>query len=164
MNRIRKKLSLVPVFMFLFIITNAQHTGDQTVHEHKQLSEIGLSLAPSWFLSEGGISTAVHFHYVYNFPHTKYGIGLGYERIFDEHKHNFIGVEFNYRIIHPLTVSLSPGVAFEGEHSGETDFALHFETVYEFELGRLHIGPMVEIAYHPEDWHLSLGIHLGFGL
>ena len=27
----------------------------------------------------------------------------------------------------------------------------------------IHIGPALEFAYEPEDFHISLGIHLGYG-
>ncbi len=110
------------------------------------------------------MNIATHLHYVYNFPDTKAGIGIGYERIFDEHKHNFIGVEFNYRPIHELTFNISPGISFESKEKAEKEFAVHFETVYEFEVGTFHIGPLLELAYHPENFHCSIGIHLGLGM
>jgi len=151
------------VFMFLVQVglsANAQSHD----HEHSHVHEVGISLAPVYFFGEEELSLATHVHYVYNFPHTKFGVGLGYERIFDEHKHNFVGVELNYRPIHKLTLNVSPGVAFEGEHPDEKDFGLHFETVYEFEFGRFHLGPVLEFAYHSEDVHISLGIHIGLAL
>jgi len=138
-----------------------EHSHD---HKHHHNHEIGISLAPVYFFNESELNAAAHLHYVYNFPHKDWGIGIGYERIFDEHKHNFIGLEVNYRPIHQLTLNLSPGLSFEGEHPDEKDFALHFETVYEFEFGSFHMGPVLELAYHPEDWHLSIGIHIGLGL
>lgn len=163
------KLYLVILFAFFSILAGAQnHVHDENdhdhVHEHSHKHEIGVSLAPVYFFNEEEFSVATHVHYVYNFPHTKWGVGMGYERIFDEHKHNFVGVEVNYRPVHRLTLNLSPGVAFEGEHKDEKDFALHFETVYEFEFGVFHVGPVLELAYHPEDYHVSLGIHIGLGL
>jgi len=140
-----------------------EHSHHQ-IHEHKHVHEIGVSVAPIYFIRAEELSIATHIHYVYNFPQTKFGIGLGYERVFDEHKHNFVGVELNYRPVHRLTLNLSPGVAFEGDHTDHKEFALHFETVYEFEFGVFHLGPMLEMAYHPEDVHISLGIHIGLGL
>ena len=35
--------------------------------------------------------------------------------------------------------------------------------LYEFEFESFHIGPLLELAYHPEDFHISLGIHVGWG-
>jgi len=101
---------------------------------------------------------------VYNFPETKFGLGIGYEHIFDEHKHNFVGMEFHYRPVHRLTLNFSPGVVFEGNHGDEKEFAIHFETVYEFEFGVFHLGPVLELAWHPEDFHIGLGLHVGLGL
>ncbi len=92
-----------------------------------------------------------------------FGIGLGYERIFDEHKHNTFGVVASYRPIDPLSLNLSPGVTYEGSESDHLDFALHVEATYEFEISNVHIGPVFEFAYDPEDYHLSLGLHIGYG-
>jgi hypothetical protein len=90
-------------------------------------------------------------------------MGAGYEQVFDEHKHRFVGAEINYRPIHSLTLNLSPGIAFEGKEDVEKDFALHFETSYEFELGAFHLGPVVEAAWHASDYHISMGVHFGLG-
>lgn len=150
------------LILFTRIAFGQEH--EDHYHEHNHNHEIGFSLAPVYFINEQELSLATHFHYSYYFPHTKWGIGLGYEHIIDEHKHNFVGVELNYRPVHPLTLNISPGVAFEGTNWNERDFALHFETVYEFEFGSFHIGPVIELAYHPEDYHISLGIHIGLAL
>lgn len=156
-------IGLWAVFFALGIQAQESHEHDHD-HEHKHVHELGFSVAPTWFANESGTHTAVHLHYVYNFRHTKFGVGMGYERIFDDHKHNFVGIELVYRPVHALSLDLSPGIAFEGDHKDERDFALHFEVVYEFEFGAFHLGPMVELAYHPEDWHYSIGVHVGIGL
>lgn len=137
------------IFAIVSFTVSAQHYDEHElqskhehdVHEHGHTHEIGASVATVYFPKEGGFNVATHLHYVYNFSHTKFGIGAGYERVFDEHKHNFIGVELNYRPVHRLSLNLLPGVVFEGQHKDEKDFALHFETVYEFELGHFHIIP-----------------------
>ncbi len=135
------------------------HNHGNEYHKH----ELGVSLSPVYFFKEKEISVSTHLHYVYNFPTTKFGVGVGYEKIFDEHKHNFFGLELNYRPIHNLTLNLSPGLTFEGDHFDEKEFAVHFESVYEFEFDSFHIGPLLEFAYHPEDFHINLGIHIGVG-
>lgn len=159
-----RKILIAFVFVMLVVWNGKSQEHHNHDHEHNHVHEIGISMAPVYFFGEEELSFATHLHYVYNFPHTKFGVGIGYERIFDEHKHNFVGLELNYRPVHQLTLNISPGVAFEGEHPDEKEFAMHFETVYEFEFGRFHIGPVFELAYHPEDVHVSLGIHLGLGL
>ena len=141
---------------------NDNHEYDHE-KEHRHNHEIGVSVGPVYFFNEEELSFATHLHYTYSFPESNFGLGVGYERIFDEHKHNFIGIELSYRIVHPLMISISPGVVFEGAESGEAGFGVHTEVVYEFELGAFHVGPMAELAWHPEDWHLSLGVHIGLG-
>jgi hypothetical protein len=43
------------------------------------------------------------------------------------------------------------------------NFALHAKTAYEFELKNFHLGPALEFAYDPKDFHVSLGLHVGIG-
>lgn len=160
-----KKIFSLFFFVFLGSVLFAQEPehDHEHEHEHHHKHEIGASVGPIYFVNEEELSVAAHFHYVYNFEHSKFGLGAGYEQVFDEHKHRFIGAEFSYRPVHRLTLSLSPGIAFEGAEDINRDFAVHFETSYEFEMGIFHIGPVAEVAWHVNDYHVSLGVHFGFG-
>ena len=60
------------------------------------------------------------------------------------------------------SINIAPGITSEGDES-VTNFALHIESTYEFEVGNFHIGPVLEWAYDPEDVHISLGLHIGYG-
>lgn len=42
-------------------------------------------------------------------------------------------------------------------------FTFHIESTYEFEFKNIHLGPAIEFAYDPEDFHISLGLHIGYG-
>lgn len=102
-------------------------------------------------------------HYVRRFKETKFGYGLAYEHIFDDHKHSTYGVVFSYSPVDGLSFITSPGITTEAANP-DVAFAVHIEATYEFELGEnIHLGPAIEFAYDPEDIHLSLGLHLGFG-
>jgi len=158
------------LILISFQISNAQdHLESHSLensdhdHEHDHLHEFGVSVSPVYFIKEKDLSAAVHLHYTYNIPETRFGLGLAYEHIFDEHRHNFFGVEGSFRPVHPLSFSLTPGITYEGKDFNEKQFALHFETAYEFELSHFHVGPALEFAYHKEDFHISLGLHFGFG-
>lgn len=162
----KKGILFILVVVALTETVLSQHHVDEHEHshEHSHVHEIGISVSPIYFFNAEELSIASHIHYVYNFPHSKFGLGLGHEIVFDEHSHRFWGLELNYRPVHALTFNLSPGVVYEKEHPDERNFAIHFETVYEFEFGAFHIGPVVEIAWHPEDYHASIGLHIGLGL
>lgn len=138
-----------------------EHDEHEHEHDHHR-HEVGIGNSPVYFTGENGLAYGLHLHYIYNLPESKFGVGLGYERIFDEHKHNTIGVVGNYRPIDKVSLSLSPGLAFE-EGSSAAKFALHFETAYEFEVRNFHLGPVFEVAYDQEDVHISLGVHVGLG-
>ena len=153
---------LTAIFSLNSFAQSPEHSdADSGSHEHHK-NEIGISNAPVYFIKEKVFAYGLHVHYVHNIAESKFGIGLGYERIFDEHKHNTIGLEATYRPIEKLSFDLSPGVAFEDNNSKKY-FALHFETSYEFEMKDFHLGPAIEFAYEPEDLHISVGIHIGYG-
>jgi len=141
----------------------SQEGGHEHEHHHDHHNnEFGVANAPVYFLKEKQFSYGLHAHYMRNIIHTRISVGFGYERIFDEHRHHTLGVVFGYRPIEALSINASPGLTFEGG-SLSPAFALHIETAYEFEVKNFHIGPAAEFAYDPEDIHLSLGLHIGYG-
>ncbi len=131
-------------------------------HEHRK-NEIGIANAPVLFVKEKVFSYGLHLHYIRHIKGSKFGIGAGYERIFDKHGHNTFGLVANYIPIDKLRLIVSPGITFEDENHNSPEFALHLETSYEFEIKSFHLGPVFEFAYDPEDFHISLGLHLGIG-
>lgn len=137
---------------------NEEHTGD---HHHR--NEIGIAMSPVYFVEEKAFSFGLHVHYIHNLGESRVGLGAGYERIFDDHGHNTIGLIAGYRVLDRLNVMLSPGITIEDASPGEISFAFHAETAYEFQINHIHIGPALEFAFDPEDVHISLGIHIGYG-
>jgi len=59
-----------------------------------------------------------------------------------------------YRTLEGLSFNISPGITFEG-NADEINFALNLETAYEWKFGTFHLGPVFELAYDPEDHHIS---------
>ncbi len=142
--------------------THSYEHEDHENHDHHR-NEIGIANSPVYFVKEKEFTYGLHIHYIYNIPNSQFGIGLGYERIFDEHKHQTYGIVGSYRPIDEWSINLSPGITFEGSETEEAAFAVHLETSYEFEINNFHIGPVLEFAYDPEDYHISLGLHVGYG-
>lgn len=156
-------LTLLMIVLSLNMFAQKSEHSDKELnnHEHHK-NEIGIANSPIYFLNEKVFAYGLHFHYVRNISKSKFGIGLGYERIFDKHKHNTFGFVVAYRPIEKLNFNVSPGLTFEDNNS-KTNLALHFETSYEFEIKDFHIGPVFEFAYDLEDIHISFGIHVGYG-
>lgn len=153
---------LLATFLVAFASKSfAQSTEHDDDHEHHK-NEFGVANAPVYFLKEKVFSYGLHVHYIRNIADTKFGVGLGYERIFDEHEHSTYGLVVTYRPVEKLSFNASPGATFEGGSSA-ANFALHLETSYEVEINNFHIGPVLEFAYDPEDIHISLGLHFGYG-
>jgi|SRR5690554_3280005 len=160
------KLPIIAAAIALFTISNAyaQSEADskEPHHHHHHANEIGIANAPSYFINEKEWAYSLHLHYIRGIGHSKFGVGIGYERIFGDHKHNTFGLVGAYHPIDPVTVIVSPGFTFEDKLS-QSMFALHIETSYDFDVGHFHMGPVLEFAYDPEDIHISLGLHIGFG-
>ena len=159
------------LFLILFIalgttlIAQDDHDkhGADGMHESHHKNEIGVANAPVYFVKEKIFSYGLHFHYVRTLGDSKFGLGLGFEQIFDEHKHKTFGPVFSYRPYEEWSLNVSPGLTFEESQSSEMNFAIHIETSYEFEVKNFHFGPVLEFAYDPEDIHISLGLHIGYG-
>jgi hypothetical protein len=151
--------SKIKALLFVLFFISFSSLFAQEDH-HK--NEFGMANSPVYFVKEKVFAYGLHMHYIRNISKTKFGYGLGYEKIFDSHKHTTVGLVGTFRPIPKLSLNASPGVTFEkGEKKGR--FALHLESAYEFEIKEFHIGPVLEFAYDPEDYHISLGLHIGYG-
>ena len=153
---------LLIIFVTNLIAQTHTHTDNDHHHKHAK-NEIGIVNAPVYLVKEKAMAYSIHLHYLRMIEDSKFGLGVGYERLFNEHKHNTFGIVGSYRPIDRLSFSFSPGITFEDEEPSELNLALHFEAVYEFEFHHFHIGPTLGFAYDPEDYHVSLGLHIGYG-
>jgi hypothetical protein len=159
------KSSTLLLFASLISLHVFSQTDSHEGHEHHKhhKNEIGIANSPVYFVKEKEISYGLHLHYVRNLSETKFGIGVGYERIFDDHEHTTFGIVGSYRPIDRWSINCAPGITYEHNEISELAFALHLETAYEWEIHNFHIGPVLELAYDPEDYHVSFGLHVGVG-
>ncbi len=152
------------VLLILFGLLTTSIYSQEINHNHDHHKyEIGLANSIVYFVGEKEYAYGLHLHLVRNIVHSKFGYGLAYERVFDDHKHNTIGIVGSYNPFKSLHINIAPGIVFEDSEPSDLKFALHAETSYDFELKNIHIGPLLEFAFDPEDYHISLGLHIGFG-
>ena len=71
--------------MLFLLILIGQNLFAQDVeeieHHHHHHNEIGIANAPVYFVNEKELAYGLHIHFLRTISHTRFGIGLGYERI-----------------------------------------------------------------------------------
>jgi len=160
MHKIIYLLSLV--FITANVVTMKGFSQDHN-HDQHHVNEISIAVGVVPLDHENEVTAGLHLHYVRGIAfENKLGIGAGFETILDEHKHYTLSVVFQYRIIKGWTVAYAPGLLMKKEDDKyEYQFAQHFETAYEFDLGKFHLGPMVEVGVEKDGVHYMLGVHFG---
>jgi len=177
----RFKMKSIWLFIFLFIYLGSlsaqvhdhdhDHDHDHNHdphHEHVQEEKsylhkyhIGMANAPAYFLDGEEHSFGMHLHLIRMLRDAKFGIGLAYERIFNERQLNNFGIVGTYRITNEWLINASPGISVK-EIEADSDFTFQLETIYEFMIHGFHLGPVFQFAYDPDDTRVSLGLHLGY--
>jgi len=138
---------------------NHTHVHD----DHKY--HLGFGVAGTYLTGEEGLAPGFHLHFIRQLGEEQHwGVGLGYEAIIEENLHSSINLLANYHPFDFLSFNAGPGLVF-GNHDGETEIlpAFHTEAVFEFDLNRIHIGPMAGFGIDKEESHFSIGVHVGFG-
>ena len=155
---------LVTIFFLISFMADglkAQSSIEEGGHNHKNEFSIATGIVP--LPAEDKLTAGFHFHYIRGIgQNNKFGLGLAFETIIDEHKHYTFSVVFQYRVYKGLIVAYAPGLLRRTE--GLEVFhqmAHHIETAYEFEFGRFHIGPMAEIGIEEIGVHYMGGVHFG---
>lgn len=150
-------LALSPTLVAPAIAIADTHAHER---EHNHGFEIGFGPGLAYLSSEKEFVAGLHVHAlaVLGGP---WSLGLGYEKLFDDHTHNTFNVVGQYRLAERWSASFAPGITFEGD---EILPSAHLETAYEFMLGPVHAGPSLEVAVDPDEVHITLGLHIGFGL
>lgn len=157
-----QKAFLLYVLIIISVTAFSQDSSVSAAHGDHRF-EAGAGLSAVHFFGEENYSPSLHMHLIKSTGSGGFGLGIEYEYIFDVHRHNTIGVVTNFILSDKFSLSLSPGIAFESMGDEPVTFALHAEALYEWEVGKIHLGPVIGIGYEIKDVHVSAGIHLGFG-
>jgi hypothetical protein len=151
---------------FLAISVSGQQLNIDHDHLHDNHKyHVGFGVAGTHLSGETGIAPGFHLHFIRQLGHEKHwGIGLGYEAIIEETLHNSFNLLANFRPFDFLSFIAGPGLVF-GKHDGKTEIlpAFHTEAVFEFNLGKIHLGPMIGFGIDKEESHFSVGLHVGIG-
>jgi len=164
-----KVIGIILIFQSFLAAGQQAHVHGAGAHGHRTDDphnyHIGVGMAAAHVVGEKGLAPGFHLHLLRQFgAHKRWGMGLGYEVILDEHWHNGLNMLFNYRPVHFISILAGPGMVL-AKHDGKTEVkpALHTEAVFEFNVGGLHMGPMIGFGTDREESHFSVGIHIGIG-
>jgi hypothetical protein len=163
-----KKLIFILIAFLSFIVFNV--SGQEHEEEHYHLHDqhkyhLGFGIAGAYLTSEQSLAPGFHLHFLRQLGEEQnWGLGLGYETIIEENLHNSINLLTNWHPFKFLSFNAGPGLTF-GRHDEEMEFspAFHTEVVFEFDLNKIHIGPMAGFGIDKEESHFSVGIHVGLG-
>ena len=162
------RLLLLFSILFISFCGYTQHEQKIESHQHEEghihnRNEISIAVGVVPLPEEDKVTAGIHLHYVRGVGSSnRFGIGIGFETILDEHKHYTVSAVFQYRIYKGLFIGYGPGIMIKKENSEtELQFAQHFELAYEFEVGKFHIGPMAEVGGENNAVHYMIGVHFG---
>ena len=148
----------------LYFVSQHNHDDENHSHEdHSHKNEISIAAGIVPIPAEDEIAAGIHLHYIKGIGESnKFGIGVGLETILDEHKHYTLSAVFQYRIYKGIIIAVAPGLLLRKEGTENVfEFAQHIEAGYEFEIGKIHIGPVVELGFEKNGMHYMGGIHFG---
>ena len=158
-----RQVILLLFFILSSIVAFSQDHDDHLEHHHPEL-EFGFSNGVVYNFTEKEAAYGIHLHVIKTVSKSdKFGLGFGYEAIFDDHKHNAASFILMYRPIEHLLFNFSPGFSWLATQNNSLKPSIHFEGLYEWEFGNFHMGPLVGIASNFEDLHGSVGLHLAIG-
>ena len=163
-----KTMFLAIVASLQFIAINA--SGQAIEHDHDHLHDVhkyhlGAGIAGMYLKGEQLLAPGIDLHILRQLGHKQnWGLGLGYEMVIKENIHNNISILGNVHLLKYLAINAGPGFTF-GKHDGQTEFspALHAEAVFEFDINKIHIGPVAGFGIDKEESHVSFGVHVGYG-
>ncbi|MBN1927139.1 MAG: hypothetical protein JW798_15005 [Prolixibacteraceae bacterium] len=149
---------------FCFILSMLLfHTGFGQVHDHSHHNEgfeIGGSGAMVYHIDEKEFTPGFHIHAV-KILSERFGAGIGYEGITGEAYHQTVTVFGKIFLADFLSLAVGPGILLPNSENQEFNLIGHIETITEFELGKIHIGPFAGYGFGKHGSHLSIGLHAG---
>jgi hypothetical protein len=169
MKSFQNKTGLI-YFIVCLLFFSINVAGQEDEHDHDHLHDVhkyhlGVGIAGTYLTGEQLLAPGIDLHILRQLGEKQnWGMGLGYEIVFKENIHNNISLMGNVHPVKFLAINAGPGFTF-GKHDNEMEFspALHAEAVFEFDINKIHIGPVAGFGIDKEESHYSLGVHVGYG-
>ena len=149
----------------LFFLCNLQMLSAQDhSHSHENF-HVGLGVTEAYSTGHNEFNPGIHLHLMKSIGHANFWkVGLGYEFLNGDEKHHSFYLPLAMQLFEGFTLSVAPGVVMAKEDGvNESLLSGHVEGLYEFELGPLHLGPLIGFGFNRHESHIGLGIHAGFG-
>lgn len=162
-----KRIFAILLFTFFALLSNYSQPdhahGGEEIQDHKG-AELGLGTGVVFAPGEQETGYGIHLHGIRRL--TPYlGIGAGYEIIIGDHGHHTVSALLNLKPVHFVEVNMGPGLILPGKEHDHAEWTLHGELGFPFALtNNLHLGPMVDLGWSPDETHYMVGVHLGVHL
>ena len=171
-RRLHKRIFITALFAGIFLSAAALAEEPEHAHNHgtdthhHDAWELGLAVGAVALVNESEVALGLHLHALRALPWLNgWRLGVGAETVLDEHAHANLAVVINYELFGGLNASVAPGVlVVETEQGWTPKVAAHFELAWEFDLGGVHLGPVLEYAWSSIDQHAMVGLHVGLPL
>lgn len=153
------------------MISILSDTHGQTPVEMEKLSEIEhhneviVAVGVVRHMDNHQTLTSYHLHYVHAVGKKhQFGCGGALEAVADEKVHFTVCGMFQYKFHSGFLVGYMPGIIYKPsfEPKQVIGWAQHFEAAYNFKVGKMHLGPMLELGLEPHESHFTGGLHVGF--
>lgn len=159
-----KKLYCLVLVMAYLVPVSAQQ-DDKSEDLPQQTNNIGFGIGMAHLINESVWAPGLHLHYSKALDaKQRFSVGCGMEFLFGDHKHASASLAFEYAPLPALSLGYGPCLEFplSSEEESGVHFIHHLELSYEFDLGFMQLGPVVEYGFRKEDKHFMLGVHTGY--
>ena len=124
-------------------------------------NEIAMSTGPFYSIGEGSVLYGLMIQYIRKIRNSRFGLGLGYEKLWDRNKHSTVGLVGVCRPVENLAISALVGVTYLSQPESNSTFGVHTEIAYRVQWKYLLVGPFSELGYSNKSAHVSIGIKAG---
>jgi len=155
----KKAILFLIVSLIIYSVQAEEHEHPKK-HQH---NDLGFANTLVYDLNEESLNYGIHLHFIKGLSDT-WSLGIGYESIFADEQHHTATLIVKYHFSDAFSINAGPGLTFPSKEHDEYNLSAHFEIVNIYELGPIHLGPIIGLGIGNNEKHISFGLHIGLEL